>query len=276
MQDECRADEILVRLGGDEFAILLPKTGSAEAQLLVDRLCSRIARENIGNLEVSVSFGHGTKERMEDPFVLVFRSAEDAMYRNKLYESQSISNKTIGLIMGSLLENDPSEQLHSQRISTACIEMARRMNLNDSDISRIRLAGLMHDIGKIGIRESILKKPGPLTVEERLEMQHHPEIGSRILSSVRAFSEIGDIILQHHERWDGTGYPKGLKAESILLSARIIAVVDAFEAMTNERTYREVFSFARAIEELGHHAGTQFDPEVVRVFVEMLESQNTK
>ena len=276
MQEECRADEILVRLGGDEFAILLPKTASAEAQILIDRLRSRIARDHNGNLDVSVSFGHGTKERMEDPFVLVFRSAEDAMYRNKLYESQSISNKTISLIMGSLLENDPREQLHSQRISAASTEMARRMDLGEQEISRIRLAGLMHDIGKIGIRESILKKAGPLTLEERLEMQHHPEIGWRILSSVHSFSEVGDIILQHHERWDGTGYPKGLKAEGILLSARIVAVADAFEAMTNERTYREVFSYARGIEELGQHSGTQFDPEVVRVFIEMLESQNTK
>jgi diguanylate cyclase (GGDEF)-like protein/putative nucleotidyltransferase with HDIG domain len=275
LKKECRADDILVRLSGDEFAVLLPKTDSVEAEKLMNRFRAHLAQEHIGVIEVSVAFGSSTKVRMDESFELTFKTAEDAMYRNKVYESQSIQNKTISLIMASLLENNQREQRHSQRVSALCVELARRMGQSEMDISRIRLAGLMHDIGKIGLRESILNKEGLLTSKEKEEMQHHPEIGNRILSSVSDFSEISDSVLQHHERWDGKGYPNALKGEGILLSARIISVVDAFDAMTYERTYHKSYSYELAIEALKQHSGTQFDPEVVSRFVEMLESHHT-
>ena len=271
LKKECRADDILVRLSGDEFAFLLPKTGSAEAEHLIVRLKNRLKLEHIDTYEVSVAFGHATKQRKEEPFEKVFKAAEDSMYRSKVYESQNIHSKPISLVVASLIENNSREEHHSQHVSELCVGLTKKMGHSDATISRIRLAALMHDIGKIGVREAVLNKQGRLSDEEREEMQNHPEIGYRILSVVSGFSEISDLVLQHHERWDGTGYPNGLKGEEILLSARIISVVDAFEAMTSERTDQETLSHERAIDELRQCSGSQFDPEVVRVFIEMLE-----
>jgi len=128
------------------------------------------------------------------------------------------------------------------------------------------LAGLVHDIGKIGIDEKILNSPLKLSGDEWNEMKKHSEIGYRILSSANEFSEIADYVLQHQEKWDGSGYPKGLKAQEISIEARIIAVADAFDAMTGERTYGRVYSTQEAIEEIQNCAGTAFDPHIVNAF----------
>ena len=270
LKSECRADDILVRLSGDEFAVLLPKSGPAEAENLLNRFRKRLAQERVGLLEVSVAFGSATKEAAEEPFSIAFKTAEDSMYRSKVYESHSIQNRTISLIMNSLLENNPREQQHSNRVSELCVDLAMGMGQSDAEVSRIRLAGLMHDIGKIGLRESVLNKQGVLTQIEREEMEKHPEIGYRILNSVSDFSEISECVLQHHERWDGAGYPNGLKGLEIQLSARMIAVADTYDAMTSERSYRERLEPKEAFDELSRCSGTQFDPEVVKAFNEML------
>ncbi len=127
---------------------------------------------------------------------------------------------------------------------------------------------MLHDIGKIAIDEKILNKPGRLSIEEWNEIKRHPEIGYRILSSVNDMAELAEFVLAHHERWDGKGYPKGLKGEEIPLQARIIMVADSYDAMTSERTYRKPLTEEAGMEELRENAGTQFDPEIVRVFIE--------
>jgi HD-GYP domain-containing protein (c-di-GMP phosphodiesterase class II) len=142
------------------------------------------------------------------------------------------------------------------------------MDFDKEDINQIRIAGLMHDIGKIGIEEKILNKPNKLNQEERYELIRHVEIGYRILSSVNEFSEIANHVLEHHERWDGSGYPKGLKGEEISLQARIIAIADSFDAMTTDRPYRGALNEQEAIKELKRCSGTQFDPEIVKIFIE--------
>jgi HD-GYP domain-containing protein (c-di-GMP phosphodiesterase class II) len=141
------------------------------------------------------------------------------------------------------------------------------MSLNKDAINHMRIAGLMHDIGKIGVDEKILNKPGRLTIEERVDIERHPEIGWKILSATTEFSELAQFILSHHERWDGGGYPNGLKGEEIQIEARIIAVADAYDAMTSKRSYKEGMSKENAIIELKRCAGTQFDPEIVEVFI---------
>ena len=142
------------------------------------------------------------------------------------------------------------------------------MSFTNDEANEIKLAGLMHDIGKIGISETILNKPNNLNTNDWVEVKRHPEIGYRILSSVNEFSQIANYVLEHHEKWDGTGYPKGLKGDEISLQARIIAVADSYDAMTKERTYRKALSKEEAIAELKKCSGTQFDPEVVKVFIE--------
>ena len=144
------------------------------------------------------------------------------------------------------------------------------MQLSQDAVNQIGVAGLMHDIGKMGIDEKILNKQGRLNFEEWQEIQRHPEIGYRILSSSNEFSEMSKYVYEHHERWDGKGYPKKLKAEAISIQARIIAVADAYDAMTSDRSYRKGLSRSEAIHELKKNAGSQFDPAVTQIFVEQV------
>ena len=146
--------------------------------------------------------------------------------------------------------------------------MGEALGLSDYKIKELKTVGLLHDIGKIAIEEHILSKTGKLTDKELNEIKRHPEIGYRILSTVNEMSEMADYVLAHHERWDGKGYPKGLKADEIPLESRIIAIADAYDAMTGDRSYRRPMQPTAVLEELQLNAGTQFDAELVNLFIE--------
>jgi HD-GYP domain-containing protein (c-di-GMP phosphodiesterase class II) len=150
------------------------------------------------------------------------------------------------------------------------------MEKSESELNELKTVGLLHDIGKIAIDEKILNKPDKLTNDEWNDIKRHPEIGYRILSSVNDMAELAEFVLAHHERWDGKGYPKGLKGEEIPLQARIITVADTYDAMTSERAYRGAMDEEFAIAEIRRNAGTQFDPEVVRAFTEKVISGRNK
>ena len=198
----------------------------------------------------------------------VFKDAENQMYRNKLLVSHSLRSKTIDLIMHTLYENNHREMQHSLRVSELCGALAVAFKLEQEEIRQIKIAGLMHDIGKIGIPEQILNSTNSLTAVEKDEIKRHSEIGYRILSSVSEFSEIASYVLEHQERWDGTGYPRGLQGVQISLPARIIAIADAFDAMTRKRAYGKSLDRLASIAEMQRCSGTQFDPELVEVFLE--------
>lgn len=259
---------IVARLGGDEFIVILPQTDIFQAVDVINELKAKTANDRIGAVDISISFGYEIKEMQDQDIHDIYKRAEDDMYRHKLYESASIKNKTIELIMNTLYEKSSREMLHSRRVSEICKAIAVEMGLSKDAVNQIGVAGLMHDIGKMGIDEKILNKEGFLDFEEWQEIQRHPEIGYRILSSSNEFSEMSKYVYEHHERWDGKGYPKKLKAQQISIQARIIGVADAYDAMTCDRTYRKGLSQTAAIHELKKNAGTQFDPEVTRVFVE--------
>jgi len=144
--------------------------------------------------------------------------------------------------------------------------------MSKEDVNRLKIAGLMHDIGKIGVEETVLNKPDKLTREEWSEMRRHPEIGYRILATASEFSEVADFILEHQERWDGKGYPRGLAGEDISIQARIIAVADAFDAMTSDRAYRKGLGLDAALQEIEKYAGSQFDPKIADVFTTMMRN----
>jgi len=266
----CRDDEIVARLGGDEFVIILPKTDLAMAEKIIRRIRGYATRSKVASIDISISFGLDTKTREEEDIQEVFKRTENHMYRQKLSESSSIRSKTIVLIMNTLFEKNNREMLHSKRVGKLSADIAAGMNLNEDEVNQIRIAGMMHDIGKIGIDENILNKPMKLNTLEWKEIERHSEIGYRILSSVNEFSEIADFILENHEKWNGKGYPKGLKHGEISLQARIIAIADAFDAMTGTRTYGRPVSLTDAVLEIKRCSGTQFDPEVARVFVEKI------
>ncbi len=266
----CRSTDIIARLGGDEFVAILTRTNLLQAEEIIKRINSVAANERVGAIDISISFGYETKTDIKDNIQDVFKNAEDYMYRHKLYESSSIRNKTIDLIMNTLYEKSNREMLHSKRVGEFCELLAIRMKFDKHKVNQIRIAGLMHDIGKIGIDENILNKSQKLTEDERREVNRHPEIGYRILSSSNDFSEIAEYVLKHHERWDGKGYPGGFRGDEISIQSRIIAIADTYDAMTSDRPYRKALGISEALEELNKNSGTQFDADITEIFTNMV------
>jgi diguanylate cyclase (GGDEF)-like protein/PAS domain S-box-containing protein len=270
VKDECTTGEIVARSGGDEFVIVMPNTNESDADIRINHLKSLILKEKVGSIALSVSFGYDTKTRKEENIKEILKNAEDNKYRKKINESSSMRSQTIQIIMNTLFEKSNREMLHSKRVSEICKDIAIAMHFENDEINQIKTAGLMHDIGKIGIDEKILNKPMSLDGFEWKEIQRHPEIGWRILKSANEFSRLADFIILHHERLDGKGYPKGLKGDDIPIEAKIIAVADAYDAITTERPYRSKKNKEEAIAEMRRHSGTQFDPYVLEIFINNL------
>ncbi|WP_373483802.1 PocR ligand-binding domain-containing protein [Acetobacterium sp.] len=270
----CRSDDIIARIGGDEFILLFPKTDAFEAAQLIKRIKKLLQKESIEGLEISVSFGSATKTSATEEIGEIFKQAEDIMYHNKLYEGPSLKGRVIDNIVAALNSKSDREEIHSRQVSEFCEKMGAALAMENYQIKELKAFGLLHDIGKIAISDKILNKPDSLTEAEWLEMRNHAEIGYRILCTNNDMIEIADYVLAHHERWDGQGYPKGLKGLEIPLQSRICAIADAYDAMISARSYKPVLSQEEAIVELRNHAGTQFDPELVAVFIEQLSSSS--
>ena len=271
----CREDDIAARIGGDEFVVLLPKTAASEALQISDYIKELASNEKVANMELSISYGYDTKKTDNQSIIDIIANAENHMYRHKLYERSSIRSKITDLIMNTLFEKSGREAAHSNRVSIICQSISSKLNMGKDAVNKMKIAGLIHDIGKIGVDERILNKLGSLTAEERGHIERHPEIGWRLLSSTDEFSELAKYVLSHHENWDGTGYPNGLKGETIPLEARIISVADTYDAMTSERSYRKKMSRDEAVKELIRCSGTQFDPMVVDVFINEVLSEDS-
>lgn len=198
----------------------------------------------------------------------ILKKAEDNMYSNKLVEGPSMRSRTIDTIVQALYEKNPREEAHSYRVSELCQQMGIQLGMTEDKIRELEKVGLLHDIGKVAISDVVLEKPGSLTKEEFEEIKKHPEIGYRILGTINEMSQIAEYVLAHHERCDGTGYPKGLKSEEIPLVSKIIAIADAYDAMVSDRPYRKGLAEEVAISEIIKNAGSQFDQDLSKVFVE--------
>jgi HD-GYP domain-containing protein (c-di-GMP phosphodiesterase class II) len=175
-----------------------------------------------------------------------------------------------------LYERSFETKEHADRIGQFSTIIGKRLSLSQDDLDRLRLFALLHDIGKIGISDQILNKPAALDEDELALMRTHPEIGYRIAMASPELATIADLILAHHERWDGEGYPNHIAGEKIPLLSRILAVTDAYDAMTEDRVYRKALTREKAMEEIKKNSGTQFDPHIASVFLEILEQENLK
>ena len=274
-KSSCRKQDFIARTGGDEFVIIQPKSDSVQAQKTVADIQEKCLNKNIiapeKNFYFSLSLGFATKKSDDDTIEEVFKIAENYMYQRKLLSNKSVHNAIIKSIQATMYERSFETEEHSRRLAHYAGKIGRRLNLPQGQLDEIELLAMLHDIGKIGVDDNVLKKPGPLNDIEWIQMKRHPEIGYRIAISSPELSPIAEYILSHHERWDGKGYPRGLEGENIPIQARIIAVADAFDAMTNDRPYRDKLPDHHAVEEIKKCSGKQFDPKIVEAFLEVVE-----
>ena len=262
-------ESISARWGGDEFVILLPKTEVRQAEALVAQINRAASLTKMNHMTVSASFGCGEKTNETESLPDALKDAEKHMYERKVMESESVRGTLITTMMNALYEKSSDEALHSRRVSFLSRKIGRAMRLPEATVSELSIIGLLHDIGKIAVSESILNQEERLTEEEWETIKKHPEIGYRILKSSGEISCLAEHVLSHHERFDGKGYPAGLKGNEITLPARIVAVADSFDAMTSKRPYNRPLSVDEALEEIRRNSGTQFDPQVVHAFIQM-------
>jgi diguanylate cyclase (GGDEF)-like protein/putative nucleotidyltransferase with HDIG domain len=282
------------RLGGDEFALLLPDYDENEGIQTASAIIERIAELQLDHVgSVTVSAGVATFPRQAPDRGELIRLADSALYwakengKNRVHvyrpdvvelaelrrlaagPDRAARFRAAASLAKAVDLRDTYTGSHSARVAELAARVAARLGLDREQIELSRLAGSLHDLGKLAIPEEILRKPGPLTGPERLVLERHPQIGFRMLDSL-GIDPVARWILHHHERWDGTGYPDRLPGPEIPLGARIIFVVDAFDAMTSDRVYRGRLTQDDALAELERCAGTQFDPNVVAALAEEL------
>jgi len=297
LDDAGRRIDFVSKSGGEEFAIVLPETNQHQAFLFAEELLDKIRATSAGpGINLSASAGVAAFPDHGDDLATLTAAADRALHAAKalgrdraVIYSPEVTN-VLGAVSGrrnvetqahlatvlslaeALDQRDSGTAAHSQTVGRLCEIMARELGFDEDRVERLRLAGILHDIGKIGVPDSILCKPGPLTSEEMEQMRRHPELGARMLSS----SELDDVrgwILAHHERPDGTGYPKALAGDEIPIEASILAIGDAYEAMTSDRVYRMAISPEKAREELVQWSGKQFSAKVVDAFLSAIDRE---
>lgn len=274
LKSNLRYEDILTRWGGDEFAIILPKTKRKDAISIIDRIKESFFEHSTDTMPLNISMGFSVKKTIGKKINEVIKEAENTMNEYKLSENESARSSIIMSLKKALEERDYETEEHSKRMEDLSLLLGKKVNLKDNELNELRLLAVLHDIGKISIPDSIIFKPGKLTSKEWEIIKKHPEIGYRVARSSPDLIQIAKGILYHHERWDGKGYPEGLKGNKIPLISRIVAIVDAYDAMTNDRPYRKAMSKKKALGEIERESGAQFDPSLAKIFTKILTGES--
>lgn len=269
LDDNC----ILARVGGDEFAVLVEDVSNVKIMSIIDKVKKNILLYNHEELALSISAGFSVKDDTNNSILDIYKQADDNLYRDKLFNHKSSRSAIVKTLIKTLETRDIITNDHSVRVKQHILKLSAACGISENKLNDIMLFAEFHDIGKVGIPDSILFKNGALTDDERMNMQRHCELGYQIAISSSEIAHISDWILKHHERWDGKGYPLGIKGEQIPIECRILSIVDSYDAMTNDRPYRKAMSEKQAIDELKRYKGTQFDPTIVELFLSILEGQ---
>jgi diguanylate cyclase (GGDEF)-like protein len=256
------------RMGGDEFCVVVRAGGTDHDKVV--RACSLVLRERGDGFEIGASHGAVVLPEEAGDVHDALRLADQRMYALKHRTRTSAGRQSRDVLVRALVERDPELAAHAQGVAALAERLARAIGLEADEVEHVRQAAELHDVGKVAIPDGILDKPGPLDDDEWAFVRRHTLIGERIVRAAPALSRAAAIVRASHERWDGSGYPDGLAGEDIPLGARIVAVSDAFDAMTTDRAYKPALGAVAALAELRVCAGSQFDPAVVETLAELL------
>lgn len=277
IQNTCGPENLAARIGGDEFAVILRNPDETAMKYLAQRLKEAVHEANRDiaggrpQIPFTLSCGFAIRDNGCDSPESVFREADNNMFKEKLFHTQSNRSAVIQTLKKALEARDFITEGHAERLQTLVLQLAACIGLSENRQNDLRLFAQFHDVGKVGVPDRILFKPGPLSGAEMEIMRRHSEYGYRIAQASPDLAHIADWILKHHEWWNGGGYPLGLKGEQIPLECRILSIVDAFDAMTNDRPYRKALSLGEAMRTIKEFSGIQFDPGLVERFIEVVE-----
>jgi diguanylate cyclase (GGDEF)-like protein/PAS domain S-box-containing protein len=270
LEEVCHPKGYVFRWGGDEFIIFIPNCGEAQCEQIIKDITNRCEQVEYKFMQLSIALGEGIKYSLEEDIYECITKVEEKVYRQKLLEKKSVKSSIMESLKKSLEEKNMETNEHTERVAKYALAIGEKIKLKISELDELILAATLHDIGKIGVNEDILLKPGKLTKEEFEIMKTHTEKGYRIINASSELGNVAKCVLTHHEKWDGSGYPLGLKEEEIPLMARIINIVDSYDVMTTDRIYKKAIGKYEALKELKKCAGTQFDPKMVECFVEYI------
>ena len=275
MLQSFREEDIVSRVGGDEFIVMLPRTSEETALEIADRVKANCEHSYLEFLKINLSFGVASKTNPDENIDKIIKKAEDRMYFKKIKESKEARLSMVNFLKVRLEKITFETKADYERLKSLTMMMANSLGLSDNEKEKLCMLCEFHDIGKIGVPKSILQKEGHLNNEELENLKRHSEIGYYIAKELGETKIIDELILVHHEHWDGTGYPGLFKGNEIPIIARIFAIADAYDAMVSNRLYRKKMTKQEALNEIKSHAGKQFDPHISELFIDLMETEES-